>query len=41
VCVQGDVVESQRRYLHTATNATRIIATTQAKGIKMKLSRNI
>jgi len=33
-CVEGDV--EKRRYMHTATNAN-----TQAKDIKVQLSRNI
>ena len=36
-CVEGDV--EKRCYLHTSTNATKTITTTQAKGSKIKLSR--
>ena len=40
-CVEVDVEENQRCYVHIATNAAKTIATTQAKSFKMKLSRNI
>jgi len=37
-CVEGDIEENKRCYVHIATNAATVttsIATTQAKGIKM------
>ena len=45
VCVERNVEENQRCFLHAATiiitNATNTIATTQVKDIKPKLSRNV